>query len=133
MSRSHNLRYEVSRFLEFALRLTPVFALMSIFAAVFMSAATLPVGIACLLTGVCAFGLLLLSWRHHSYWWSWTILVIPSVALLGSVVGGLVLPVVRAGHLNPLGALSAVLGLTGLGFLGPLLILRNRVRQWFGA
>ena len=82
--------------------------------------------------GLVTFGALLVSWRYYRphlsiYGWLLFATVVAAV-----VITAFVLPAVRRGAFEPLGALLAMLGWLGLGVAGPLYVLRGRLRTWFG-
>jgi hypothetical protein len=134
MQASREQRDEISRVLEVSLKFAPVCLAVSIVSVIwFFNISMLIAAGSYLLAGLAAFGGLLLSWRHYRYgvslgvWLMFVTIVTAAPSLL------LVLPSVRAGQLHPLAALFAFFGCLGIGISGPLALIPQRIRTWFGA
>ena len=86
---------------------------------------------ACLFAvGVGSYAVLLLSWHYYRPRASIYAWLLFSAAIAISITVGLVLPAVREGALQPLGALSAMMGFLGSGVAVPLVLSASRLRRW---
>ena len=128
---SKDQRSEVERVLALSMKLAPVFvAISGLSAGVYFSSEMLVASGSLFLAGIVSFCGLLLSWRHYRYGVSLSIWLVFATCSYSVPMAILVLPSVRIGALHPLAALCAMVGWFGLGAMGPIFLLRSRLRRW---
>ena len=80
--------------------------------------------------GVGSYAVLLLSWHYYRPRVSLYAWLLFSAAMAISAAGGFVLPVIRDGILQPLGALSVMSGWFGAGIAVPLVVSAAKLCRW---
>ncbi|SRR5712691_2230567 len=133
MQASREQRNEISRVLELSEKFAPICLAVSIVSIIwFFNTSMFIAAGSYLLVGLIAFASLLLSWRHYRYGASLGVWLIFLTVVATAPSFLLVLPSVRAGQLHPLAAIFALFGFLGVGIAGPLVLIRQRIRTWFG-